>query len=82
MYVANSKRHRIEVFAREARDNKNTHGRCVRVIARGGHGRRDGQLNTPHGVCAPDDGSGELFVTEAVGNRVHVFTVDGRFVRT
>jgi DNA-binding beta-propeller fold protein YncE len=63
--------HRISVF-----------GRCDGALLRrfGSHGRGDGQLNWPYGLCFMS-GHRHVAVADNINHRVSVFSVEGEFVR-
>jgi len=70
LYVADSKAHRVVVYAAD--------GTMQRVI--GGRGVEDGKFNFPTYLTVDRDGS--LYVVDSLGFRVQVFDREGRFLRS
>jgi len=70
LYVADSKNHRVQVFALD--------GEHVRTIWEGGQSAAPGGFNEPWGVAVDRDGN--LYVADTWNHRVQKFDPEGEFV--
>ncbi|MCD6393958.1 MAG: 6-bladed beta-propeller [Planctomycetes bacterium] len=70
IYVADAKRHSIDIF--------DVHGR--HVLTMGGHGTGNGMFNFPTYIWI--DKKGRLYVSDTLNYRVQIFGADGKFLRS